>query len=430
MGRCQLIKGNEKFSYFGLWVGFLLIATSCGLKEEVSKRRTSAPDIVELSLFREGGCDNKPLESLSDKSPLKKAEKLRDNVYSLVTQASSFSMRYNQQFFPHIMAPQDIDVNATFVTDPLNPLVLSQKKLASELENLRARWNLSVDKELSKIEDLNDINQIHKEIHVLKRKAERFHALSCSYPTLKARANNDVRPYFLVKEKLESGFSPEDPSMESLLLSMCSEFNTPALCSMEYLMSRRQGSIGLFFQNSSEHYEKRLANFFEPHPATKWKCHKEEAQTVVTVRLLKDERLKNQLFGTYDVLKSFVTQKWSNEKIRVDLELIDAHEKEVNEKVLKVVWSPNALSFVSRHNPYVMNLSSKLNFSHLSLTFAHELGHVLGFPDCYHEFYDSKAKEIIYYALDESGKNLMCHLNGRATIQDSYLERLEEQVCL
>lgn len=41
----------------------------------------------------------------------------------------------------------------------------------------------------------------------------------------------------------------------------------------------------------------------------------------------------------------------------------------------------------------------------------HEFGHVLGFPDCYVEFFDTTQQAMIYYELDE--QNLMCSRNGR-----------------
>lgn len=42
---------------------------------------------------------------------------------------------------------------------------------------------------------------------------------------------------------------------------------------------------------------------------------------------------------------------------------------------------------------------------------AHEYGHVLGFPDCYLEFYDPNEKAVIYYAL--SSEDIMCSANGK-----------------
>lgn len=45
----------------------------------------------------------------------------------------------------------------------------------------------------------------------------------------------------------------------------------------------------------------------------------------------------------------------------------------------------------------------------------HEFGHVLGFKDCYVEFYDSEDKSILNYQLDTS--NLMCSRRGKLQLQ-------------
>ncbi len=53
----------------------------------------------------------------------------------------------------------------------------------------------------------------------------------------------------------------------------------------------------------------------------------------------------------------------------------------------------------------------------------HEYGHVLGFPDCYVEFYDSEAKAIINYQIDTT--NLMCSRRGK--LQEKHFLELQAQ---
>jgi hypothetical protein len=43
-------------------------------------------------------------------------------------------------------------------------------------------------------------------------------------------------------------------------------------------------------------------------------------------------------------------------------------------------------------------------------TIRHEFGHVLGLPDCYHEFYDVNARAYVNYQLDIT--DLMCSRAG------------------
>ncbi|OYZ23955.1 MAG: hypothetical protein B7Y39_02745 [Bdellovibrio sp. 28-41-41] len=48
--------------------------------------------------------------------------------------------------------------------------------------------------------------------------------------------------------------------------------------------------------------------------------------------------------------------------------------------------------------------------SAVSDTMAHEFGHILGFPDCYVEFYDSSEQAYVYYILAEN--DIMCASKG------------------
>lgn len=55
-------------------------------------------------------------------------------------------------------------------------------------------------------------------------------------------------------------------------------------------------------------------------------------------------------------------------------------------------------------------------------TIRHEFGHVLGFPDCYLEFYDEAAETMTYYTIEPD--NLMCAWGGK--LQPSHVEQLQK----
>jgi hypothetical protein len=59
----------------------------------------------------------------------------------------------------------------------------------------------------------------------------------------------------------------------------------------------------------------------------------------------------------------------------------------------------------------VMDSNSPLTEWDVQWTIRHEFGHVLGLPDCYVEFYDSAAREMVNYQLDTT--DLMCSRAGR-----------------
>lgn len=73
-------------------------------------------------------------------------------------------------------------------------------------------------------------------------------------------------------------------------------------------------------------------------------------------------------------------------------------------------------------NTIVMDENTPLTEWDVQWTIRHEFGHVLGFKDCYVEFYDEKEKVIINYQLDID--NLMCSRKGR--FQESHYLTLKE----
>jgi hypothetical protein len=73
----------------------------------------------------------------------------------------------------------------------------------------------------------------------------------------------------------------------------------------------------------------------------------------------------------------------------------------------------------------VMDNNAPLTEWDVQWTIRHEFGHVLGFTDCYMEFYDPKLKAIVTYQLDI--ENIMCARSGKflrahyETLKDNYL---------
>lgn len=73
-------------------------------------------------------------------------------------------------------------------------------------------------------------------------------------------------------------------------------------------------------------------------------------------------------------------------------------------------------------NRITMDANAPLTEYGVQWTIRHEFGHVLGFPDCYIEFYDNDEKVMINYQLDTT--NLMCSRRGK--LQDIHYEALKE----
>lgn len=82
-----------------------------------------------------------------------------------------------------------------------------------------------------------------------------------------------------------------------------------------------------------------------------------------------------------------------------------------------------ATLFRGRHNSeIILNSSISPLDANLKWQVAHELGHVLGFPDCYVEFYDTNREAFVQYSLEKS--NIMCETGGQA--QSSHFQNLKK----
>jgi hypothetical protein len=71
-------------------------------------------------------------------------------------------------------------------------------------------------------------------------------------------------------------------------------------------------------------------------------------------------------------------------------------------------------------NEITMDPDYSLDDYNTQWTIRHEFGHVLGFPDCYLEFYDKASGEMVYYTIEVD--NLMCAWGGK--LQGSHVDEL------
>lgn len=84
---------------------------------------------------------------------------------------------------------------------------------------------------------------------------------------------------------------------------------------------------------------------------------------------------------------------------------------------VRVEWEQGALPHVNAiaGDTITMDSNTPKWLEHTQTVMRHEFGHVLGFPDCYTEFWDDSVESFVYYSLDPS--DAMCALSG------SYLDR-------
>jgi hypothetical protein len=87
----------------------------------------------------------------------------------------------------------------------------------------------------------------------------------------------------------------------------------------------------------------------------------------------------------------------------------------------RVVFEPGVVPHVNAlgGNEIVMDENQPIEEYESQWTIRHEFGHVLGLPDCYHEFYDTESESFINYQIDTS--DLMCSRAGNMN-ERIYLE--------
>jgi hypothetical protein len=98
--------------------------------------------------------------------------------------------------------------------------------------------------------------------------------------------------------------------------------------------------------------------------------------------------------------------KWNDWHLRLDFVTND------DEDTTHVVFEPGATPHVNDLGGSIITMDSNPSLSDYNTrwTIRHEYGHVLGFPDCYVEFYDAAAGAMVSYQLDI--ENLMCSRRG------------------
>lgn len=82
------------------------------------------------------------------------------------------------------------------------------------------------------------------------------------------------------------------------------------------------------------------------------------------------------------------------------------------ENLAKIVFEPGATPHVNDlgGDTITMDANRNLNDYEVAWTIRHEFAHIIGFPDCYIEFYDTEQEAMINYQIDIT--NLMCSRRG------------------
>lgn len=224
-------------------------------------------------------------------------------------------------------------------------------------------------------------------------------------------AKNDVRGYyFLSKEKnlekkLRKWNSLDEETQHKYttwLVGECFNSRDYDECVRDLKEDIKDNQVFQYHSSYVKTAKKTYDEFFalqNPRPEVVWN-YKEP--NVMTLPFSKPDRRDVE-----EWFKTNVEDEW-----RVDQWALKIDFKNASKKLAKVVFEANATPHVNGlgGDTITMDANRPLNEYLVTWAIRHEFGHVLGFPDCYVEFYDDNVEVMINYQLDIN--NIMCSRRG------------------
>jgi hypothetical protein len=318
--------------------------------------------------------------------------------------------------------------------DYKNPLIVNLKNLKRDLEKLQSQMN---DNSFVSA----NIGTLSNDVTLLYQKALRYEGQKCAFSQLSTKRYQDVRPYMEMRdfcqkknqneacssESIQSLSAPEARFVEERSIKMCKAFdpygvNCEAQMTVKKKLHQTQDLIINYQKRFKEEKFNRLFTLRDSH--LRYSCQKNENDvTEMTLKVYS----KDFDFQTLTTLMSYVRTVWSRNNFVLNLELADTND---GSDVIEILKLSNGISNVPDNNNRKLYLSGLLDFETMKKVMSHEFGHVLGFPDCYIEFYDNQRKDLIYYEMGADNTNIMCSLKPGVSVPDSYFTQLIQNSCV
>ncbi len=120
-----------------------------------------------------------------------------------------------------------------------------------------------------------------------------------------------------------------------------------------------------------------------------------------------------------DFLTVNIQEEWKWKGWQLILNFVDTESPTTTHMVFQAGVVPHVDDIAG--STITMDANAPLSEYDVRWTIRHEFGHVLGFPDCYHEFYDEELAAMVSYQLDVT--NLMCSRRGK--LQQRHFDELK-----
>lgn len=338
-----------------------------------------------------------------------------DHINKFQKEKLSFSNKENMQGFP-----------------PESPRVYNEKLVIEQYDNLVSQLPVEMRQVLIEKRPFTDNPPIEvSEYLQWAFKADRAYQIAARWLTLspylwqlKARRADDVRGYYFIEKNPESSNKLQNfnslPNSEKeqytdWLVGVCINTERSATGCRRKLDAAVSSGAVLAFYERYKLASKSIYNRFFAIPAgatysgLEWNKKNQNLAVAPFVNPV------NDVYRHF--LKFNLEQEWQFNDWKLEIQFTNKSD------AVEVHWEPGVTPHVpglGSPNIY-MDSNSLLSEWDVQWTIRHEFGHVLGLPDCYHEFYDDEKGVIISYQLDTT--NLMC--SRRGVLQEKHVKELE-----
>lgn len=200
------------------------------------------------------------------------------------------------------------------------------------------------------------------------------------------------------------------------IIDICAVFRNIPACMAEVRIAQLQGHMSQIINKYRQKFE---AVFLRPRfnlssPLKDIECKREDGETVLSMPINASKS---------DLEKVIIAANWwSSQSEEFRLKIIASSEPYAV-SITHVEAGPSHVNMQERRQ---IHLGPGLSHP---LIIAHEIGHILGFPDCYFEAWDQERSAFVYIELDPSGNNLMCNVKQSSKIPNNYFQQLKAKYC-
>ncbi len=260
-----------------------------------------------------------------------------------------------------------------------------------------------------------------RKINALYQSAIRWPADETEMMYYKFNSFNDIRGYYFLKNEtsLDSNLknfqsleSEKKQSYSSWLSSLChNSWISIEKCKNELAASVEEKKVFEYYSKYLSDAEKVYSDYF------KAEHRRSDLKWDPTGVQLTQDFILPTLPRIADWLKENIEDEWKGAGFQLKLNLV------ANNQISPFIqFEKNVIPNVSgpTRNLITMDPDYALDDQLTRLVIRHEFGHVLGFPDCYVEFYDENTQEMIYYSIEPD--NIMCAWGGK--VKPSHIEEL------